>query len=378
MNRTDIEKNKKNKVLILGKVPPPYFGPAVATQIILDSSLKNNYQLIHLDTRLNKSMVTMGRWSMVKPFKSILIYLKMIRLIQYHQPQLVLLPISQSTPGFLKDSFYILIAWIFRRKVLLHLRGSNLQNWLNSISFMMRGYAEWFMRRCQGAIVLGNNLKSLFEKYFPDDRIFVVPNGGSYRFPATSATAVNDRVNVLYLSNLMPSKGIRDVIETVRLLTKEDRMNSNKLLVEVVGEWRHEKLRDEMMRTVEENKLPVVFHPAAEREKKLEFFSKADIFVFPPCKPEGHPWVIVEAMAAGLPIISTDQGAIVESVIHGENGFIVEPNNPRQIAEKISFLIENPDIREKMGAKSRKRYLENFTEEKMIERLQRVFESVIG
>jgi glycosyltransferase involved in cell wall biosynthesis len=175
----------------------------------------------------------------------------------------------------------------------------------------------------------------------------------------------------------MPSKGIREVIEAVRLLTEEDRMNRNKLLLEVVGEYSDEKLRDEMMRKVEENKLPVGFHPWVDKEKKLEFLSKADIFVFPPCKPEGHPWVIVEAMAAGLPIISTDQGAIVESVIHGENGFIVESKNSRQIAEKIKFLIENPDIREKMSAESRKKYLENFTEEKMVERLQTVFAEVM-
>lgn len=365
---------EKKKVLILGKLPPPYMGPAVATQIILDSRLKNTYTLIHLDTRLNKSVVTIGRWGPMKPFKSIVIYLKMIRLVLHHHPQLVLIPISQSTPGFIKDSFYILIARIFRRKVLLHLRGSNLQNWLKSISFIVRGYVEWFIRRCQGVIVLGNNLKYLFENYFPDDRIFVVPNGGNYRFPHPPAPAADNRVNILYLSNLMPSKGIQDVIEAVRLLTEDDPMNRNRLVVDVVGDWWDETLRDEMMRKVEENKLPVGFHPWVDKEKKLEFFSKADIFVFPPCKPEGHPWVIVEAMAAGLPIISTDQGAIVESVIHGKNGFIVEPGNPGSIAGKIKLLIEDPEKRKHMGRESKKTYMENFTEDRMVERLRLVFE----
>jgi len=149
-------------------------------------------------------------------------------------------------------------------------------------------------------------------------------------------------------------------------------------LLEVVGEWWDEKLRDRVMRKVEENKLPVCFHPAAVKEEKLEFFSKADIFVFPPCKPEGHPWVIVEAMAAGLPIISTDQGAIVESVIHGKNGFIVEPGNPTSIAEKIKFLIENPEKRKQMGQESKKRYKENFTEDRMVERLSAVFKKVLA
>jgi len=52
--------------------------------------------------------------------------------------------------------------------------------------------------------------------------------------------------------------------------------------------------------------------------QKFELLSSSDIFVFPTYyPPEGHPWVIVEALAAGLPIISTDQGAITESVFHG-------------------------------------------------------------
>jgi glycosyltransferase involved in cell wall biosynthesis len=94
--------------------------------------------------------------------------------------------------------------------------------------------------------------------------------------------------------------------------------------------------------------------------------------------PEGHPWVLVEAMAAGLPIISTDQGAITESVIDGVNGFIVDSNNPLQIAEKLEYLMDHPEIREKMGKESRRLYEENFTEEKMIEKLKDVFNTVLN
>ena len=83
-------------------------------------------------------------------------------------------------------------------------------------------------------------------------------------------------------------------------------------------------------------------------------------------------------MAAGLPIISTDQGAITESVVEGVNGFIIEKRNPDQISEKIIFLIENPDIMEKMGEASRKLYLENFTEKKMVDRISYAFKTVMN
>ena len=83
-------------------------------------------------------------------------------------------------------------------------------------------------------------------------------------------------------------------------------------------------------------------------------------------------------MAAGLPIISTDQGAITESVLNMENGFIIESNNPEQIAEKIEYLVNHPDVRQKMGKESRRLYEENFTEEIMVKRLASVFNTVIG
>ena len=110
---------------------------------------------------------------------------------------------------------------------------------------------------------------------------------------------------------------------------------------------------------------------------KYDLLLSSDIFVFTPVQEEGHPWVIIEAMEAGLPIIATDRGAITESVIDGKNGFIVEKENPSQIAERIQYLIDNPEQRKRMGEESRRLYLENFTEEKMIRRLSQTFHSVL-
>ena len=84
---------------------------------------------------------------------------------------------------------------------------------------------------------------------------------------------------------------------------------------------------------------------------------------------EGHPWVIVEAMAAGLPIITTDQGCISESVINGKNGFIIPKRDPDAVTEKLIYLIEHPEIREKMGQKSRELYESNFTQEHFVGRM---------
>jgi glycosyltransferase involved in cell wall biosynthesis len=122
----------------------------------------------------------------------------------------------------------------------------------------------------------------------------------------------------------------------------------------------------------------VIFYPPASGKDKLAHFEKADVFVFTPREPEGHPWVIVEAMAAGLPIISTNQGAIIESVRDNQNGFIVEVRNPQMIAARLEELINNKSLRERMGKTSRTLYENNFTEEKMVEKLSGIFEQVLA
>ena len=108
----------KIKILILGKLPPPYMGPAIATQIILNSSLKDHYDLLHLNTKANDSLNTIGKWSIGKLFRNFSLYLKMFWILVSERPALVLIPISQSTTGYIKDFFFISI----ERLTLLFLR----------------------------------------------------------------------------------------------------------------------------------------------------------------------------------------------------------------------------------------------------------------
>ena len=54
---------EKPVVVILGKIPPPYMGPSLATQIILKSSLNEQFRLVHVDTRAVKSLTAMGKFS---------------------------------------------------------------------------------------------------------------------------------------------------------------------------------------------------------------------------------------------------------------------------------------------------------------------------
>ncbi len=349
-------------------------GPSVAFEILVNSGLKNYYQLLHLDVKANTSLETLGKWSFKKMFSNLAIYKNLYTLLIKEKPDLVLIPISQATIGFLKDSVFIALCRITKTRCLVQLRGSDFKRWVASANPVTRWYVKQILKFSEGVLVLGNNLRYLFSDCFNENQIFVVPNGGNYNIPPFIKNG-NQTVKIIYLANLQSSKGIEDVLQAMIHLEKTCPGASQ---LTVIGAWRKEETRMDCLKVVADNKLPVTFLSPEVSKNKLNHLTESDIFVFTPREPEGHPWVIVEAMASGLPVVSTDQGAIRESVIDNENGFIVPSRDPKAIAGKLLLLINDPELRLKMGRNSRTLYEEKFTEERMVQNYIRAFDTVIG
>lgn len=90
-----------------------------------------------------------------------------------------------------------------------------------------------------------------------------------------------------------------------------------------------------------------------------ELYSRADIFVLP-TRGDTVGWAIVEAMAAGLPVVSTDVGAIAEVVVQGETGLLVPPGDVGALSGALGRLVGDPTLRTDMGARARERACAEF------------------
>lgn len=364
----------KPRVLFLGAVPPPYMGPTLATEVILNSRLRERFDLIHLDTSDHREIDTLGAIDFLNIYLALKGYCLLAWKILRHRPALVYIPISQTTIGYLRDSGFILLAKLLGRRVVCHLRGGNFRNWLAGASGATRAYVRLVHGLVDGQIVLGETLRPLFAGILPPERLHVVPNGKDIAYalrPAPDGT-----VRVLYLANIVRTKGVLDALHAVRAVAAA----CPQAQFLFAGAWEDPVLRREIEAFLAANPdLPITWLGAVRGQEKSDLLNRADIFVFPTYyPPEGHPWVIVEAMAAGLPIVSTDQGAIVESVIHGENGFIVAKQDPGAVAQRVIELIRDPALRARMGASSRRLYLAEFTEARMVARLGDALAAVVG
>ena len=104
--------------------------------------------------------------------------------------------------------------------------------------------------------------------------------------------------------------------------------------------------------------------------------AKSDIFVLPSLS-EGFPNVILEAMAAGLPIISSNVGGVPDIIQDEVNGLLVEPMNSKEIAEKVLFILTNEELRKKIVINNKIK-VQNYSLESVISNLERVYLNAIN
>lgn len=364
----------KRRIILLGKLPPPYIGPAIATKVLLNSSLKGDFELLHFNTTLNTSVDSMGTFGWTKLWQSFSGARKLYRAARAFRGELALVPISQTTVGFVKDSLYILALHRAGVPVLVQLRGSNFKTWYGQRSSTVKRWVRFCLKKAEGVVVLGEKLKPVFGDFFPPDRIFVAPNGADFPELRGSHQAVSDKIRLLYLSNFLPGKGF-DVV--LRALTTNE-LFKERIELFAYGAWDDPGFKEECEQIIRSGDLTnVSLNPPVSGAEKWSAFNDADLFVFVPRYPEGHPWAIVEAMAAELPVISTDRGAITESVHDGENGFIVKAEDHHLLAEKLAYFCDHPKALNTMGEQSRYLYESHFTGAKMADRYRKIFNHVL-
>jgi glycosyltransferase involved in cell wall biosynthesis len=111
--------------------------------------------------------------------------------------------------------------------------------------------------------------------------------------------------------------------------------------------------------------------------KKMLYYKSADIFVLPSTmRHESCGIVNLEAMACGVPIVASKIGGVPDVVKDGENGLLVPPKDSEALADAIIYLLENEDVRDKMGKNGRKR-VKGYSWEKIVEMTEKVYEGLI-
>jgi glycosyltransferase involved in cell wall biosynthesis len=109
------------------------------------------------------------------------------------------------------------------------------------------------------------------------------------------------------------------------------------------------------------------------REDLLNVFHSLDVFVIPSVEGDTIPQVLMQAMAVGLPVVSTTVGSIPDVVRNGDTGFVVPPRDAAALADRIQDLLGNARLRAEMGAAGRSLVERSYSIDRMLDELERVY-----
>ena len=330
-------------------------GVAVSTQLVLASPhLRERFFVEHVDTSDHRNERNTGRWD-TQNVRLGLAALARLNCLLKGRRGVVYVPLSQNTAAFLRDSLFIWAAALRGWKVAGHLRGSDFRMFYQKSQRPLRAWMRSTLRRLDSVAVMGESLRWVFDGIATADRIAVVPNGT----PEPEPTGVeSDPDHVLFLSNLRRRKGVEEAIEAALLVLALRPLTR----FTFAGDWESAELERSIRARAASENGGIVFRPSVHGREKDVLLASASVFLFPPVEPEGHPRVVLEALAAGVPLVTTDRGAIRETVVDGESGFVLDEPRPEMLADRILALLGDRALHDRIAEAARRRYRERFTQ----------------
>ena len=204
-------------------------------------------------------------------------------------------------------------------------------------------------------------------------KVRVIPHGiDPVRFSSEPEADVSDSVQLLFVGEHEARKGIEFLLGAMDLL-RNTRPETNLVAIgqgSTLRELKHLSNRLGIADRVEFRG----YLPDPDGTRLPKAYSQADIFVLPSLQ-EGFGFVLLEAMASGLPVVATDISAIPE--VMGDAGILVPPRNARALASAIRILLDDPEKRKDMGRRGQERVAALFTWDKVIPRLTDVYHEAI-
>lgn len=365
----------KRHLLVIGPMPPPIHGESLAIKQLIDSKeVRGSFHLTLINTN-RKRTDKGGKFALSKVFQDIRILVRVLKTVRRNTVDIMYLSLSQSQFGLIRDALLIRMAGKKTGRIIAHLHGNNLKNVLDTMNPLIKRLVLPALGQIESGIALSRGLAFNFMNL--PNHVTVVPNGISCDY-FTEQEVIEARgdhpdepvFRILYLSNLMETKGFALLIQAVTDLLKE----GLRVELNLAGQIYDRPLFEQVMHEVETAgfKSDITYLGTVTGERKKQLLRHADVMVLPTAYPiEGQPISIIEGMASGLPIISTDQGAIPELI--GESGIVLKKASRKSLARAIKEIMGDSDLYRHLSASSRKRFLEHYTLDHYIGGLIAVF-----
>lgn len=362
------------RVLSLVQLPPPVHGAAVMNKIVV--SLFENSNSIEnrtIEMKFSKSLSDLRKPSFSKFLSVFIILFKLLKQLIFNRPSLVYFTLTPTGGGFLRDCLYVLVIKMFNIRLVYHLHGKGVNNFSKKKWLFDFLYKKVFKN--ETVILLAKELYSDVAKYVRFENVIIVPNGLDC---TSNKKAVNQSITkYCFLSNLVQGKGVIDFLEAFYELY----IVSSDIEAIVIGGYRADGTQL-LVESFLQNKdiefsKRIKFLGPLYNEEKIAALCASDVFVLP-THIDTFPLVLIEAMANSLPCIAYDEGATFSMVSEGDVGYVIEKGRIDLLSKAMKKFIDDPTLVKKMSLNARKKYENEYTQEKFESRMIDAITSIIN
>jgi len=336
------------RLLLLSPLPPPTGGISNWTLAVLRSRLAERFEIRVVNTSPSEKTAVHGRSRLridrVGDALRALVRL-VVELICF-RPQLL----HVNTPyywAFLRDGLAVWIARAFGVPTVLHFRGGDFPAFAETGPRTRRRAVRATLRRANRLVALERHTQTYLESLTGHDRVCRVPNFVRLEDVGSlpDRAARSGPIEVLFVGWILEAKGVRELLQVARALPN--------LRFTLVGPEQADfvaSVRADLDALADRVRLL----KSRPRECVFELYRQADVFVLPTWR-EGFPNVVLEAMAAGLPVVATPVGAIPDMIRDGEEGLLVPARDAAALTHALGRLANDPGLRARLGARARAR-----------------------
>jgi glycosyltransferase involved in cell wall biosynthesis len=370
------------KVLVVGQTPPPHSGQAIMIERFVNCKLAG-VELIHVRMGFSSHMNEVG---CVRMSKIVHMFAIIARIIYHRFADGVRIlyypPAGPDRVPMCRDAAILISTrWLFD-KTIFHFRAGG----ISELYDRLPAWQRWFYRKAYfgaDAAIRLSELNPEDGKRLQARRHYVIPNGlddpfpGLVVSPADSVNTSGDPTRILFVGILRESKGVMVLIEACGKLAA----HGVQFHLELMGQWRSDNFAARVQERIRELHLEnhISLLGVKLGDEKFVAYRRADIVCFPTfynCETFGN--VLVEAMACGLPVVSTLWRGIPSIVDDGETGFLVEPQDPEAVANRLELLASDAELRWRMGRAGRAKFEREYIYSIHASRMQRALLETAG
>jgi glycosyltransferase involved in cell wall biosynthesis len=263
----------------------------------------------------------------------------------------------------------ILIAKLFRKKIILHVHGAKFHIYYSS-SKLLKPYIRYIFESADVVICLSEGWQKFFSSTFKLKRLVII-NNVIQEVSDKPHTEERDSLNLLFLGQIGKRKGVFDLLN-VLAENKEEFKDKVKLTIGGIGDV------DRLQKTLSDNRFngDVTYAGWVNGSTKARLLNSCDVYVLPSYH-EGLPISVLEAMSYGKPVISTNVGGIPEIVRPGFNGWLFKPGDHQALNTIIREAMNNKDLLKQYGNNSLS-LSKNYTPESVFQSLNALYQQMLN